>query len=112
MVHIPERTAPDNLDYDALRVEIEERQFREKMFDALREDERLDDLEARFNGFAHMPEHWKSTAQGKLSARVFDTDEYLKMDPNVLDDEEYAEWIRIGMYRFDIKYINLLIRVN
>ena len=118
MEHFPRPTASHSLDYDALKVEMEERHFREKMFDALGEDERLDDLEARLNGFAHIPEHWNSsstTGLGKVKTRahVYDNDDYLKMDPSVMDDEEYVEWIRIGMYRFENRsYIYLMIKLN
>lgn len=85
--------------YEGLHAEIEERRFREKMFDALGDDERLDGLEAEFNHFAHMPDRWRSSCLGKEKVR-YEGDEYLAMDPNVMDDEEYAEWIRIGMYRY------------
>ena len=74
--------------------DIEERQFREKMFDAMGEDERLDGLETQFNDFAHVPDRWRRSDLG------YEGDDYLKMDPNAMDDEEYAEWIRIGMYRY------------
>lgn len=82
--------------------QIEERQFREKMFDAMGDDERLDGLETHFNDFAHVPDRWKRSDLG------YEGDEYLKMDPNAMDDDEYAEWIRIGMYRFVVylRYID------
>jgi len=104
--HFPGPSTSYSLEYDALKVEMEERHFREKMFDALGEDERLDDLEARLNGFAHIPEHWNSSSttglgKAKTRAHVYDNDDYQKMDPNDMDDEEYVEWIRIGMYRFE-----------
>ncbi|EFI28213.1 hypothetical protein CC1G_14238 [Coprinopsis cinerea okayama7 len=70
-------------DDDTLRAEVEERMFREKMFDALGEDERLDGIEAQFNDFSdyiHIPHRGK-------------------VDPTSLDDDEYAEWVRLGMYR-------------
>ena len=88
--------------YEALQAEIEERRFREKMFDALGDDERIDELEARFNHFTHIPDRWKPSGSGKekVRAQMYEGDEYLKVDPNALDDEEYAEWIRIGMYRY------------
>jgi len=70
--------------------EIEEMQFQEKLCDAFADDERLDSLEARFNGYAHMPARWRSR---------FEDDAWLKADPQTMDEEQYAEWIRVGMYR-------------
>ncbi|KAF9529712.1 hypothetical protein CPB83DRAFT_789492, partial [Crepidotus variabilis] len=92
------------MDYEALKAEVEDRRFREKMFDALGDDERIDGLEARLNDFAHVPEHWRSSStaglgKNKTRAQVYDEDEFLTMDPSTMDDEEYAEWVRIGMYR-------------
>jgi len=84
--------------YDALKAEIEEQMFREKMFDALGDDERLDSVEAQFNDFAHVPDHWRSD-KGKAKARVYDDEGPLNLDPRTMDDEEYAEWVRAGMYR-------------
>ena len=85
-------------DYDALKAEIEEQMFREKMFDALGDDERLDSVEAQFNDFAHVPDHWRSDKR-KTKARVYDDEGLLNLDPRTMDDEEYAEWVRAGMYR-------------
>ena len=98
----PEPSGSQSPNHEALQAEIEERRFREKMFDAMGDDERLDGLETRFNHFAHIPDRWKSSGLGKEKAReqMYEGDEYLKMDPNAFDDEEYAEWIRIGMYRY------------
>lgn len=84
--------------YEALQAEIEEHAFRQKMFDTLGDDERLDGLEAQFNDFAHIPDRWRQSKE-KARAHMYEGDEYLNMNPNVMDDEEYAEWIRIGMYR-------------
>lgn len=80
--------------------------FREKMFDALGDDERLDSVEARFNDFASVPERWRTSSSPRMGAgtkgqaRAYDDDELLKLDPRYMDEEEYAEWIRAGMYRF------------
>ncbi|TFK23150.1 hypothetical protein FA15DRAFT_670755 [Coprinopsis marcescibilis] len=87
---------PDN---DTLRAELEEETFRAKMFDALGDDERLDGLEARLNDFAHVPDRWRSAAMGSTSTDLYDEDEFLQLDPTTLDDDEYAEWVRLGMYR-------------
>ncbi|KAE9411607.1 hypothetical protein BT96DRAFT_968994 [Gymnopus androsaceus JB14] len=85
-------------DYEAIRAELEEQRFREKMAMAFEDDERLDSVEASFNSFAHVPMHWGGASQKK--ARIdYDHDEFLNLDPKTMDDEEYAEWIRMGMYR-------------
>jgi len=76
----------------------EEQRFREKMFDALQDDEHLDSLEARLNAFVHIPERWKLD-RGPKSTEY--SDEYNRpQDPQDMDEEEYIEWIRLGMYRF------------
>ena len=99
-----EGSIPHGVDYDLLKAEIEERRFREKMFDALGDDERLDGIGARFNDFVHLPMHWQHASTSGFekakTTHVYSGDEYLKLDPNTMDGEEYAEWIRIGMYRF------------
>ena len=85
-------------DPDVLRAEMEEQAFREKMFDALGDDERLDGIEAQFNDYAHVPNRWGGSATTR--ERVYhDEDSFLHTDPQHLDDEEYAEWVRLGMYR-------------
>ncbi|KAL4259787.1 NF-kappa-B inhibitor-like protein 1 [Pleurotus pulmonarius] len=89
-------------DYDAIRAELEEQRFRERLFGAYDDDERLDSLEARLNDYAHVPDRWRSEPARKYKHRRLgpdDEDEFLRTDPQHLDDEEYAEWIRLGMYR-------------
>ncbi|KAG6828528.1 hypothetical protein H0H92_007656 [Tricholoma furcatifolium] len=85
-------------DHDRIRAELEEQRFREKMFDAFADDERLDALEARLNDFAHVPGRWRADGS-KPGKAVYDgdDDEVLKADPRYMDDEEYAEWIRLGI---------------
>ena len=73
-------------DYDAIRTELEDMQFREKMWGAFEEDERLDGVNARFNDYAHIPDRW---------AR----DTHDAADPQYMDDDEYAEWVRQGMWK-------------
>jgi hypothetical protein len=73
-------------DYDAIRAELEERQFRDKMRGALEEDERLDGINTRFNDYAHIPDRWASDAHDAA-------------DPQYMDDDEYAEWVRQGMWK-------------
>ncbi|KAJ3748634.1 hypothetical protein DFH05DRAFT_1388978 [Lentinula detonsa] len=85
-------------DYETLHAELEEKRFREKIAMAFEDDERLDSIEARFNCFAHVPVHWGGRIHSKPRIN-YDNDEFLAMDPMSMDDEEYAEWIRVGMYR-------------
>ncbi|KAJ7818156.1 hypothetical protein B0H14DRAFT_3474001 [Mycena olivaceomarginata] len=63
----------------------------------------LDSLEAQMNDYAHVPDRWRTGGADAGRSRVdYDVgaDEFLKMDPRHMDDEEYAEWIRAGMYRY------------
>lgn len=73
-------------DYERIQKELEEANFRAKLFDAMEDDERLDAIEARFNAY-RVPERWEST--GTKSS---------KDNPDYMDDDEYAEWIRRGMW--------------
>ncbi|TFK74589.1 hypothetical protein BDN72DRAFT_759324 [Pluteus cervinus] len=88
--------------------EVEERWFREKMFDAVGDEERLDGLEARFNDYAQVPDRWRRAGTRKFGSAVYNDDDalyeraegdFLRMDPRHMDDDEYAEWVRVGMYR-------------
>lgn len=72
--------------YDQIQRELEEAKFRAKLFDAMEDDERLDSMEARFNAY-HVPERWQNTGT-KTS-----TD-----NPDEMDEDQYAEWIRRGMW--------------
>ncbi len=92
---LDDNDGPGPSDYAKIQAEIEEARFREKMSLAFEDDERLDSLEARMNDFAHVPMRWGGTG----STNVYEGDDYLKMDPLQMDDEEYAEWVRVGMYR-------------
>ncbi|KAG9312125.1 hypothetical protein JVU11DRAFT_7413 [Chiua virens] len=75
-----------NPDYDAIRAELEEMQFREKMWGALEDDERLGGIDSRFNGYSHIPDRWAP-------------DKHDSADPQYMGDDEYAEWIREGMWK-------------
>ncbi|KAJ6497685.1 hypothetical protein C8R45DRAFT_899106 [Mycena sanguinolenta] len=85
-------------DYDAIRAELEEARFREKMAGAFEDDDRLDSLEAQMNEYAHLPDRWRTRPSHVEYGHVA-ADDLFKMDPMHMDDEEYAEWIRAGMYR-------------
>ncbi|KAL0955854.1 hypothetical protein HGRIS_002056 [Hohenbuehelia grisea] len=95
------------IDYDAIRAELEEQRFREKLASAFDDDDRLDNVEAHFNHFAHVPDRWQSSGSGSGSSSrktrrgIQDefVEDFLTMDPAYMDDDEYAEWMRLGMYR-------------
>lgn len=88
----PSSSSAHKPDYDTILSEMEDARFREKMWDALQDDERLDAIDARFNDYAHVPNRWRTNAGG---SPVDETD----MDPRFMDDDMYAEWIREGMWR-------------
>ncbi|EPQ55104.1 hypothetical protein GLOTRDRAFT_76404 [Gloeophyllum trabeum ATCC 11539] len=89
-------------DYETLQAELEEQRWREKMWDAMDEDStfaasgtsRLDALEAEMNAHAHVPKRWRGPHAG-----LADTADLAGLDPSQMEDEEYAEWVRIGMWR-------------
>lgn len=85
-------------DYDAILAEMEEQRFREKMSMAFEDDERLDSLEAKLNSIGHIPRRWNIDGASGGGFDVED-DNFMKLDPKYLDEEDYAEWIRAGMYR-------------
>jgi len=79
----------DNKNDDFQRREENER-FQQRMWDELCEQERLDNLETNFNSYSHIPYRWRSSAP---------EEPVLKADPQLMEEEEYAEWIRDGMWR-------------
>ncbi|KAI0827643.1 hypothetical protein BC628DRAFT_1515093 [Trametes gibbosa] len=79
-------------DYERIQAEIEEMRFKEKMFEAMGEDERLDSLEASMNTYAHIPRRWRGGGMDRM-------DDELGIDPQYMEDEDYAEWVREGMWR-------------
>ncbi|KAG1824332.1 uncharacterized protein BJ212DRAFT_1319423 [Suillus subaureus] len=90
----PSLSSAHKPDYDTILSELEDARFREKMWDALRDDERLDAIDARFNDYAHVPDRWRVDA-----ARGGGSEDQTDMDPRFMDDDTYAEWIRAGMWR-------------
>lgn len=76
----------DKPDYDAIRTEMEEMRFREKMCSAFEDDERLDGIDSRFNDYVQIPDRWTCDAHDAAN-------------PQYMDDDEYAEWIREGMWK-------------
>ncbi|KAG1794392.1 uncharacterized protein HD556DRAFT_1369993 [Suillus plorans] len=91
----PSRSSAHKPDYDTILSELEDARFREKMWDALRDDERLDGIDARFNDYAHVPDRWRANAASGGSP-----EDQTDMDPRFMDDDTYTEWIRAGMWRF------------
>ncbi|TCD64387.1 hypothetical protein EIP91_004134 [Steccherinum ochraceum] len=79
-------------DYEAIQAEVEEARFRDKLWGALDDDERLDSVEARLNSFAHVPRRWRSGGMDTM-------EDDLNIDPQMMEDEMYAEWVRVGIWR-------------
>jgi len=73
-------------DYERIQRELEEANFRAKLFDAMEDDERLDSMEARFNAY-RVPARWASTGTRTQGD-----------NPDYMNEDEYAEWIRRGMW--------------
>ncbi|KAG2750858.1 hypothetical protein P692DRAFT_20831522 [Suillus brevipes Sb2] len=90
----PSLSSAHKPDYDIILSELEDARFREKMWDALRDDERLDSIDARFNDYAHVPDRWRANP-----ASHGNPEDQTDMDPRFMDDDAYAEWIRAGMWR-------------
>ena len=75
----------------------EDDSFHEKLFDALGDDDRLDTVEARLNEYAHIPRRWRGAgSQAHEPDCMAGPDD----DPRFMDDDEYAEWVRVGMWRW------------
>jgi len=75
--------------------------FHEKLWDAFCDDDRLDTVEARLNEYAHIPRRWRGVSpQAYATDRGLDAD-----DPALMNDDEYSEWVRAGMWRCDSSHI-------
>ncbi|KAA1470538.1 hypothetical protein DENSPDRAFT_879783 [Dentipellis sp. KUC8613] len=94
----PSHSGMHESEYEDIRRRVEEARFREKMFGALEDDERLDSVEARLNDFAHVPQRWRTAGSGAgANANAGEGDDGI--DPRYMEDEEYAEWIRAGIHK-------------
>jgi hypothetical protein len=63
--------------------------FQQRMWDDYGDRERLDALETHLNSYPHIPRRWRSSnPHGSI------------VDPQLMEEEDYAEWIRQGMWRF------------
>ena len=71
----------------------EEEEFQQRMWDELGQQERLDNLTSNLNSYPHIPQRWKAGGMADLEDAVYD-------DPNLMDDEHYAEWMREGMWKY------------
>ena len=71
----------------------EEEEFQQRMWDELGQQERLDNLTSNLNSYTHIPRRWKSGGTADLEDAVYN-------DPNSMDDERYAEWMREGMWKY------------
>jgi len=58
---------------------------REKMWSALEEDECLDGITTQLNDYAHIPDRWACDADDTA-------------DPQYMHNDEYAKWVRKGMW--------------
>lgn len=79
-------------DYDYIQAQVEEERFREKLWGAFGEDERLDSVEANLNGYAHVPRRWRGGGMDRM-------DDELDIDPQMMEEEDYAEWVRAAMWK-------------
>ncbi|KIP08675.1 hypothetical protein PHLGIDRAFT_87880 [Phlebiopsis gigantea 11061_1 CR5-6] len=79
-------------DFDHIFAQAEEDRFREKMWGAFGDDERLDSVETQFNSYTHIPRRWRGGGMDKM-------DDEDNIDPQVMEDEDYAEWVRGNMWR-------------
>ncbi|RPD58142.1 hypothetical protein L226DRAFT_554139 [Lentinus tigrinus ALCF2SS1-7] len=79
-------------DYDYIQAQLEEERFRDKLWGAMGDDEHLDSVEATLNAYAHVPRRWRGGGMDRM-------DDELDVDPRYMEDEDYAEWIRAGMWR-------------
>lgn len=79
-------------DYDYIQAQVEEERFREKLWGAFGEDERLDTVEASMNSYAHIPRRWRGGGMDRM-------DDELDIDPQMMEEEDYAEWVRASMWR-------------
>ena len=104
----PSRPRPRDESYDseAGRARAEQDEFDAKMRDALEDDamldpmQRLDGVEARLNAYAHIPRRWRGTDEG-FSAGLWMEDalDEIGLQPWQMNDDEYADYIRAGMWR-------------
>ena len=86
------RAHKPDLDYASIQAQVEEERFREKLAGAFDDDERLDSVEARLNSYGHIPRRWRGGGMERM-------DDELDVDPQYMEEEDYAEWMRAGMWK-------------
>lgn len=99
---------PSTLHYGARTAPVEE-SFQEKLWDALGDDERLDGIEARLNDYAHVPRRWRGDSSHADSPDAMGGSGH---DPNFMNDDEYAEWVRVGIWRYVLPAVRAQLRNN
>ncbi|KAG8993786.1 hypothetical protein FRB90_000607 [Tulasnella sp. 427] len=83
------------VDEDSIRAQMEEDEeqaFRDKLFDAMEMDFGQDSAYNHFNSYAHVPPQWRK------SSPTASRDAEGPPNPNYMDDEQYAEYVREGMW--------------
>ncbi|KAF7979003.1 hypothetical protein HWV62_43961 [Athelia sp. TMB] len=84
-------------DYEAIRAQLEEERFREKMYGAYEDDVGLYGVAEQMNQFAYVPDRWRGPeVPGAKGVRLGDE---TGPNPQLMDDEEYAEWVRHNMWK-------------
>jgi len=71
----------------------DEEEFQQRLWDELGQQERLDNLTSNLSSYPHIPQRWRSGGISDLEDAVYN-------DPNLMDDEHYAEWMREGMWKY------------
>lgn len=106
MQYGPQPSTSYEPDYEAIRARMEEERFREKMYGAYEDDVGLYGVEEQMNQFAHIPDRWRGPEMpGANGVRLGDE---TGPNPQYMDDEEYAEWIRHNMWKCVIlSYISI-----
>ena len=75
---------------------VEDERFQQKLWDALGDEDRLDGIEAQLNEYAHVPRRWRGVGFQEYN---LDSTGGLDDDPRFMNDDEYAEWVRVGIWR-------------
>lgn len=76
----------DEQEYERMLREAEDKAFRAKLFDELAMDDELDGVHTMMGDY-HVPDRWATGSHA------------VPADPKHMTDDEYAEWVREGMWR-------------
>ena len=66
----PPASSSRQSDFRRVQAALDEMWFRDKMAEAMEDDERLDVLEARLNGYAHIPRRWRGGGMDRMDDEV------------------------------------------